>query len=536
MSVINQLIGTNYTPGRGGNRLQWIVLHTVDGNAAGAVATFNNPNKARSAHDIICLNGNRVVCVGEGDTSWGAANWPVNQGSINIEHEDNGNYNDPVRTNELYATSAARVADLCRRYGIPCQRVTRFGANKLPLEPGIVLHKEVSQSGTACPDGLDDGRIIRQAQAILGGATPVPPAIPAASEPHVNYQPANDAVTVVIQTLLVRELPTTDSAPGQANTPDGNLHAGNTITITGFTHAQDPYGDGRDVWLRTVWGHWIWAYGTNYAATAAAPAPAAPAPVQPEGITDYTPIGGSAKVVVSAGLKVHTAPNTAAPLNPTNTAGGVLGDGEAFTVSGYKHSEDVDLTDAGGQHTDIWLRSQYGNWLAAAGTNFTLPATPPAAAEPTPAAPAVPEYEESFNLGTDTKITAQDSVAHDFEGKGADKVIPAGATVNIGGVFTVAGKGYVRTAYGVQHNTWYGIPLEAFKGVTTSTVTVTSAPDPQIDSIKAPGTLAEATDTLSQIEQDASLKAVGGLAVILSKLKAIADFLAKLLPGSKGGK
>lgn len=302
MSVINQLIGTNYTPGRDGNRLQFIILHTVAGSAQSAVATFNNPSKARSANEIICLNGDRIICVGEGDSSWGAANWYVNQRGYNIEHEDNGNYNDSARTDALYAASAARVADLCRRYGVPCQLVGTTGtAAKNPTGPGILLHKDVSQSGTACPDGLDHGRIIREAQAILGSHLPVPPAIPAAAEPHVNYSPLNQAIAVKIQTLLVRALPTTKSAPGQANTPDGALHYGNTITITGFTHAQDPYGDGRDVWLRTVWGHWIWAYGTDFDLAQATPAAAAPtAPVieaavqvaidtypKPAGVTSY---------------------------------------------------------------------------------------------------------------------------------------------------------------------------------------------------------------------------------------------------------
>jgi hypothetical protein len=390
MAVINQRISVNYTPGRGGNTVQFIVLHTVAGMAAGAIATFNNRDKARSAHDIITLNGDRIVCVDEGNTSWGAANWYVNERAINIEHEDNGNYNDPVRTNALYAASAARVADLCRRYGVPCELVTQFSSKeqgKAPAKPGIVLHKQVSISGTSCPDGLDITRIIRQAQAILGGAVlasstvPVPPAIPAAGEPHVNYQPANQAVSVIVGTLLVRDLPTAESTPGQANTPDGNLHFGNTITITGFTHAQDPYGDGRDVWLRTIWGHWVWAAGTDFKAAAVAQAQAAaPAPT-PTGTTadtpvDYIPYSGVVSVVVPAGLRVHVAPDSASALNDAHALNGALEAGTSFNITGYKAAQDPY-----GDGRNIWVRSTHGNWLWAGGTNFVPPVS---SAPPTP--------------------------------------------------------------------------------------------------------------------------------------------------------
>jgi N-acetyl-anhydromuramyl-L-alanine amidase AmpD len=252
---------SNYTPGRNGNIPLWIVLHTTTCSERSADNTFHTPQAQRSAHAIVDLDGQVYAEVGEGDTAWHAANWFVNQRSFGLEHADNGNYNDAIRTDAEYAGSANQVADWCRRYSIPAVKVD-VDTNHNPVGPGIVLHEEVSKTGTACPDGLDWQRIIRQAQEILGGTAPTPAVIPQDDSVH----PVNQPVTVLWQNLQVRADATTNAGGNLANTPDGLLHAGNVITVTGYKHGDrvNQNGVNTDIWLRTVWSHWIFAGGTNF--------------------------------------------------------------------------------------------------------------------------------------------------------------------------------------------------------------------------------------------------------------------------------
>lgn len=318
----------NYTPGREGHRIQHIVLHTEVGNDGSSWNVFNNPSMDRSAHYLVGENGEILHAVSEGDTAWHAANWPVNQSSIGIEHEDLGNYNDAVRTDAEYQSSAELVADICRRYGVPCVKVS--ATNHVPNGPGILLHSEVSQQGTACPDGLDWGRIISQAQAILGGTAATPPAQPAAAVPHPDYIPLNQSVTVGWGNLQVRNAPSTSAAGNQANTPDGMLHAGNVITITGYTHAERVQQNGvdSDIWIRSIWGHWSFGPGTDFpwqqyatpVAPPSAPAPD-PAPAIPAPVPDSAPTAAAIPAQITAWMEDHKVVYTTSGGTTVDTVG-----------------------------------------------------------------------------------------------------------------------------------------------------------------------------------------------------------------------
>jgi hypothetical protein len=215
------------------------------------------------------------------------ANCYFNQLSFGLEHEDNGNFNDSVRTDAEYASSAWQVADWCRRFGIPCNKVGVDG-NHNPTEPGIVLHGEVSLSGTACPDGLDWQRIIREAQALLNGSTPAHVEPAAANVGGVTpWGPGN--VLVNVQTLRVHELPTLSSNGAAANTPDGMLHYHELALVNGWIRGDRVSQDGitSDLWAHTAFGHYIWAPDTDAAFVnevgllAPEPAPL-PEPVAPQ--------------------------------------------------------------------------------------------------------------------------------------------------------------------------------------------------------------------------------------------------------------
>lgn len=78
----------------------------------------------------------------------------------------------------------------------------------------------------------------------------------------IEYVPDRKQVTITVKTLNVRAQPTTASAGKQANTQDGMLHKGTTITIKGAVTGESV--DGNNIWLQTVRDNYIWSGGTNY--------------------------------------------------------------------------------------------------------------------------------------------------------------------------------------------------------------------------------------------------------------------------------
>lgn len=144
----------NYETGRRGNTIKKIILHWIVGTLESADATFQNPQRQASAHYGI---GDEEVhqYVKEEDTAYHAGNFATNLVSIGIEHEGGwetspGNRVKPSQ--KTHETSARLVADIAKRYNIPLDR------------DHIRLHKEVSDSPTACPGSLDIDLIIKLAK------------------------------------------------------------------------------------------------------------------------------------------------------------------------------------------------------------------------------------------------------------------------------------------------------------------------------------------------------------------------------------
>lgn len=168
-----------YTPGRDGNSVVNIVLHTMVGWIASADATFKGGSRLASAHYGVRVDGTIWQWVKEEDTAWQAGWWPMNLRSIGIEHEDGGAYNDP-RPDALYSSSAQLVADICRRYNIPCDKDHIFAHREVIQVASKETGKSVADLiasqeaiATGCPDALDTDRIIREAAAILTPPAPV---------------------------------------------------------------------------------------------------------------------------------------------------------------------------------------------------------------------------------------------------------------------------------------------------------------------------------------------------------------------------
>jgi N-acetyl-anhydromuramyl-L-alanine amidase AmpD len=78
-------------------------------------AFFRKPDAKLSVHYGIGLDGNIRRWVQEGYIALQTVDVPINMQSISIMLEDNGNPNDSVRTDALYAAAAGLVADLCQR-------------------------------------------------------------------------------------------------------------------------------------------------------------------------------------------------------------------------------------------------------------------------------------------------------------------------------------------------------------------------------------------------------------------------------------
>lgn len=170
MNIVKNLISNknNYSVGRDGLDMQlFFVLHTYNGKGKSLYNYFNSENGQVSAHFAVFLDGGVEQYVQISDTAYHAGrNW-VNVRSIGIEHQDNGNPADSIRSNELYESSAQLIAQMALKIGY-----TVLG------EYNIKTHKEMLEGGTGCPGGLDVDKIRKRAneilQELLQPSTPLP--------------------------------------------------------------------------------------------------------------------------------------------------------------------------------------------------------------------------------------------------------------------------------------------------------------------------------------------------------------------------
>lgn len=120
----------NYTQGRGGNPIRYVVIHTVEGSALGAVSWFANSASNVSAHYVVSYTGTIYQCVADSNTGWHAGNWTYNQQSIGIEHE--GYTNQNRWTDAQYRASAAMTRWICATYGVARDRSRIIGHIEVP--------------------------------------------------------------------------------------------------------------------------------------------------------------------------------------------------------------------------------------------------------------------------------------------------------------------------------------------------------------------------------------------------------------------
>ncbi|MBL8682761.1 MAG: N-acetylmuramoyl-L-alanine amidase [Myxococcales bacterium] len=133
---------SNYSGTRSG-RVQFIVIHTMQGSYSGSISWFQNPSAQASAHYMVRSSDGQITqMVRESANAWHAGNSYLNNNSIGIEHE--GFVMDPGRwyTDAMYMASARLTRMLCDRYGVPIDRAH------------IIGHYQVPRSGSGAPCGV----------------------------------------------------------------------------------------------------------------------------------------------------------------------------------------------------------------------------------------------------------------------------------------------------------------------------------------------------------------------------------------------
>lgn len=137
----------NFTKGRGSSKITTIVVHHMVGTLASTDSVFQNRERNTSAHYGVGRDGSIHQYVSESDTAYHAGNFPVNQRSIGIEHEDLGR---DEFTDLEYQVSAELIRSICNRNNLAIDAVT------------IRPHHEFT--ATACPGLLDINRLITLAK------------------------------------------------------------------------------------------------------------------------------------------------------------------------------------------------------------------------------------------------------------------------------------------------------------------------------------------------------------------------------------
>jgi len=118
----------NYTVSSLSRGIRYVVIHTIEGSASGAISWFRNSSSNVSAHYVVSYGGTIYQCVADKDIAWHAGS--INRNSIGIEHEGYAWRN--YWTDAEYRASAALTRWVCLTYGVPMDRAHIIGHNEAP--------------------------------------------------------------------------------------------------------------------------------------------------------------------------------------------------------------------------------------------------------------------------------------------------------------------------------------------------------------------------------------------------------------------
>lgn len=161
--IIWRPLQRGFDVGRFGYNIDWIINHTVAGYEANVYDWFNRVGTQSSATFLVRMDGMIEQYTDINNTTWHAGSAEANMRSIGIEHSDQNNPYDSVRTPELYESSAWLNAWIIKMRGwyIPPN------LNDFINAQFFRLHKNMPNVSTDCPAGLDVVRIYRRAYEIL---------------------------------------------------------------------------------------------------------------------------------------------------------------------------------------------------------------------------------------------------------------------------------------------------------------------------------------------------------------------------------
>lgn len=141
-----KLMNKHYTPGRGGKKIDKVVIHHNAGVLSIDQIWQVWQDRAASAHYQIETGGRIGQLVWDGSTAWHAANQHINQTSIGLEFSNSAGANaDWPIANKTIEEGAHLVAAICKYY-----KLGRPQAGK-----NVRFHREFTS--TSCPHHLAPG-------------------------------------------------------------------------------------------------------------------------------------------------------------------------------------------------------------------------------------------------------------------------------------------------------------------------------------------------------------------------------------------
>ncbi|QHO91913.1 N-acetylmuramoyl-L-alanine amidase [Actinomyces sp. 432] len=262
----NRILSKHYTPGRGGKKINKIVIHHNAGNLSIADCYNAWQTRQASAHYQVDGAGRIGQLVWDADTAWHAGNLAANQTSIGIEHANSGGAGAgwPISDATIEA-GAHLVAALCHYYGLgrPAWRVNvfphqDFSATACPGQLAGARNAAYMARAQAWYDAMAKGTpapsvVSTASAATTGTASTTAPAAPAVADRALDARTGTDgarqlAITGVLGAPTLRRLqevmgvtittsgtPATDAYKRLQRFLDGAVPAGAKRTLTGST-------------------------------------------------------------------------------------------------------------------------------------------------------------------------------------------------------------------------------------------------------------------------------------------------------------
>ena len=160
---VNKILTKHFTKGRGGNKIQFVVIHYNYGDLTVEGCYNVWQTREASAHYQVESSGRIGQLVWDDDTAWHAGNFSANQKSIGIEHANQGN----SMTDACIENGANRFSfgvqtfatDLRRQLGRPdtCEEVVRKLKLFAATGTKVNVFPHCHFIATNCPGPLREG-------------------------------------------------------------------------------------------------------------------------------------------------------------------------------------------------------------------------------------------------------------------------------------------------------------------------------------------------------------------------------------------